>query len=53
VVEADPQYKFLRQLTHRYDPDPASAEKNIALWRETYDMMVIRLEVEKITQVYP
>jgi Pyridoxamine 5'-phosphate oxidase len=53
VVEDDPDYRFLRQLTYRYDPDRASAEKNIALWRETYDMMVIRLNVEKIIQVYP
>ena len=53
AVEEDPGYRFLRQLTHRYDPDRASAEKNIALWRETYDMKVIRLAVEKIIRVYP
>lgn len=49
--EEDPGYEWLRRVTLRYEP-PEEAERNIAQWREQYDMMVIRLRVRKVIQVY-
>lgn len=49
-VEEDPDYKWLRQVTLRYEQGE-QAEKDIELWRTTLDMCVIRLKVKKVIKV--
>lgn len=49
-VEVDPDYKWLRQVTLRYEPT-AQAERDIELWRTTLDMVIIRLKVERVIKV--
>ncbi len=51
TVEADPDYKWLKQVTHRYEV-PEAAEKDIETWRTTLDMIILRLKVVKVTKVY-
>ncbi len=49
-VEEDPGYKWLRQITLRYEPGE-QGEKDIELWRTTLDMVVIRLKVQRVIKV--
>lgn len=49
-VEEDPGYKWLRQVTLKYEA-VEQAEKDIELWRTTLDMIVIRLKVKRIARV--
>jgi nitroimidazol reductase NimA-like FMN-containing flavoprotein (pyridoxamine 5'-phosphate oxidase superfamily) len=49
-IEEDPDYRWLKQMTYRYEENP-QADKDIELWRTTLDMMVIRFKVEKISKV--
>lgn len=49
-VEEDEGYKWLRQVTLRYEPGE-QGEKDIELWRTTLDMVVIRLKVERVIKV--
>jgi hypothetical protein len=51
AAEEDPDYRWLRQVTLRYEP-PEQAERSIAQWRQELDMMVIRLRVAKVIKVY-
>ena len=50
IVEPDPDYKWLRQVTLRYEKGE-QAEKDIELWRTTLDMIIIRLKVKKVIKV--
>ena len=50
TIEPDPDYKWLRQVTLRYEQGE-QAEKDIELWRTTLDMIVIRLKVKKVIKV--
>jgi general stress protein 26 len=50
IVEPDPDYKWLKQVTRRYESGE-QAEKDIELWRTTLDMIVIRLKVKKVIKV--
>ena len=50
AIEPDPDYKWLRQVTLRYEQGE-QAEKDIELWRTTLDMIVIRLKVKKVIKV--
>lgn len=49
-VEADPNYRWLAQVTRRYESGE-QAENDIELWRTTLDMIVIRLKVRKAIKV--
>jgi nitroimidazol reductase NimA-like FMN-containing flavoprotein (pyridoxamine 5'-phosphate oxidase superfamily) len=49
-VEVDPDYRWLAQLTRRYEASE-QAEKDIELWRTTLDMIVIRLKVKRAIKV--
>lgn len=49
-VEEDPGWKWLRQVTLRYEQGE-QAEKDIELWRTTLDMVVIRMKVKRIAKV--
>lgn len=51
TVEPDPNYRWLVQVTRRYESGE-QAEKDIELWRTTLDMVVIRLELERVLKVY-
>lgn len=51
TVEPDPNYRWLVQVTRRYESGE-QAEKDIELWRTTLDMVVIRLNVERVLKVY-
>lgn len=51
TAEEDPDYRWLRQVTRRYE-SPAEAERDIEQWRTQLDMMVIRLAVERVIKVY-
>jgi predicted pyridoxine 5'-phosphate oxidase superfamily flavin-nucleotide-binding protein len=50
TAEVDPDYKWLRQVTLRYEPT-AQAERDIELWRTTLDMIIIRLKVQRVIKV--
>jgi general stress protein 26 len=50
-AEEDPDFRWLRQVTLRYEP-PEQAERSIAQWRKELDMMIIRLHVTKVIKVY-
>ena len=50
TVEPDPDFKWLRQVTLRYELGER-AEKDIDLWRTTLDMIIIRLKVERVIKV--
>ena len=50
TVEEDPDYKWLRQVTLRYEPGE-KGEQDIELWRTTLDMVIIRLKVKKVIKV--
>lgn len=50
TVELDPDYKWLRQVTLRYEPTE-QAERDIELWRTTLDMIIIRLKVQRVIKV--
>ena len=50
TVEPDPDYRWLRQVTLRYESG-AKAESDIELWRATLDMIVIRLKVKRVIKV--
>jgi hypothetical protein len=50
-AEEDTGYRWLRQVTLRYEP-PEQAERSIAQWRKELDMMLIRLRVTKVIKVY-
>ena len=50
TVEPDPDYKWLRQITLRYEPGE-KGEKDIELWRTTLDMIIIRMKVKKVIKV--
>lgn len=49
-VEADPDYRWLAQVTRRYETGE-QAENDIELWRTTLDMIVIRLKVRRVIKV--
>ncbi len=49
-VEADPDYRWLAQVTRRYEQG-VKAEEDIELWRTTLDMFVIRLKVKRVIKV--
>jgi general stress protein 26 len=49
-LEEDPGYKWLSQMTYRYEPKE-KAEKDIELWRTTLDMMVIRFKIRRVAKV--
>ena len=51
IVEPDPDYKWLAQVTRRYEQGE-QAENDIELWRTTLDMIIIRLKVKKVIKVY-
>lgn len=51
TVEVDPDYRWLKQVTRRYEAG-AKAEEDIELWRTTLDMIVIRLKIKKVSRVY-
>lgn len=48
--EEDPDYKWLKQMTYRYEENP-KADEDIELWRTTLDMMIIRFKIEKVMKV--
>lgn len=50
VNEEDPDYRWLKQMTYRYEENP-QADKDIELWRTTLDMMIIRFKIEKVMKV--
>ena len=51
IVEPDPNYRWLVQVTRRYEHGE-QAEKDIELWRRTLDMIIIRLKVKRVLKVY-
>lgn len=50
TVEPDPNYRWLVQVTRRYESDE-QAEKDIELWRTTLDMVIIRLRINRVMKV--
>jgi general stress protein 26 len=48
--EEDPDYRWLKQMTYRYEENP-KADEDIELWRTTLDMMIIRFKIEKVMKV--
>ena len=50
-VEADTDYRWLKQVTRRYEASE-QAEKDIELWMTTLDMIIIRLKVKRVIKVY-
>ncbi len=48
--EEDPDYRWLKQMTYRYEENP-QADKDIELWRTTLDMMIIRFKIDKVMKV--
>lgn len=50
-IEPDPEYRWLRQVTLRYEQGE-QAEKDIELWRTTLDMIIIRMKVKRAIKVY-
>lgn len=50
ILEEDPDYRWLTQLTYRYEPYE-QAVKDIDEWRTTLDMMVIRFKIHKVLKV--
>jgi PPOX class probable F420-dependent enzyme len=49
TVEEDPDLRWMKQLTYRYEPKE-QAEKDIADW-STLDMIIIRLKPERVLKV--
>jgi PPOX class probable F420-dependent enzyme len=49
TVEEDPDLRWMKQLTYRYEPKE-QAEKEIADW-STLDMIIIRLKPERVLKV--